>query len=291
MNSQLHHPLTTDSGAKSSFSILPPKQVGNVVPLQIAANEHENAFTKHTLDHLGYGIAAEAYPKDPDLRRCFEIISASFCAEAISDYTNQSEVFQSVRSFLAPTKHRAASLARFVVSCMKVVREHGARWNKTERDQFVSRFLATGRKRSRRENSQAKECGSTDEKRQHLGAVFLAILNRQKLRSALKRLDGEDGCDKLKAALADLFRFIIARPSIESTITDIRMSFHPELKRIRCKEGKSSERSALENRLRKFRNAKNLNLPKPSTNDKGENSFDALDRRASSKLRDRFGLD
>ena len=138
MNSQLHHPLTTDSGAKSSFSILPPKQVGNVVPLQIAANEHENAFTKHTLDHLGYGIAAEAYPKDPDLRRCFEIISASFCAEAISDYTNQSEVFQSVRSFLAPTKHRAASLARFVVSCMKVVREHGTRWNKTERDQFVT---------------------------------------------------------------------------------------------------------------------------------------------------------
>jgi hypothetical protein len=286
MNSQSHHPLMTDSVARSSFSILPPKQVGKVVPLQIAANEHENALTKHILDHLGYGIAAEAYPKDPDLRHCFKRVAASFCAEAISDYTNQSEVFQSVRSYLASTKHRPASLARFVINCVKAVREHGARWSQTDRNRFVGHFLAMGCKRSRRNNSTAM-----GGERQQLGAVFFAILTRQKLRTALKRLDGGDERDKLKAALADLFRFIKVRPSIESTITDIRLSFQPDLKNIRRAEGKCLERDAIENRVRKFRESKNLSLPKLSSKDKGEKSFDTLDRRVSSKLRKRFGLD
>lgn len=124
--------------------------------------------------------------------------------------------------------------------------------------------------------------------RQQLGAVFSAILKRPELRSALKRLD-DDGRAKLKTTLTKLFQFIKAYPSIEDTIGDIRLSFQPELERIRIKAGKSSERDAVEKRLRQFRQAKKLSLPVPSINGKGENSFDTLDRRVRRKLRDRLG--
>lgn len=253
------------------------------------ANAHEKALTAHTLDQIGYGIGAAAYPKNFELRHCFKRVAASFCAEAISNYSNQSQVFQSVRAYLASTKHRPASLARFVINCVKAVREHGTRWSQDERDQFVGHFLATGYKRSRRKNSMATEVGTMGGERQQLGAVFSAILTRPELRSALKRLDDDDGRAKLKTTLTKLFQFIKAYPSIEDTIADIRLSFQPELERIRNATGISSERDAVEKRLRQFRQAKKLSLPVPSTNGKGENSFDALDRRVRRKLRVRPG--
>jgi hypothetical protein len=253
------------------------------------ANAHEMALTMHTFDQIGYGIGAAAYPKNFELKHCFKRVAASFCAEEISDYSNQSQVFQSVRAYLAPTKHRPASLARFVINCVKAVREHGARWSRTERDRFVGHFLATGCKRSRRKNSMATKGGTMGGERQQLGAVFSAIFKRSELRAALKQLDDNDGRAKLKATLMKLFQSIKAYPAIEDTIADIRLSFQPELEHLRSAAGKSSERDAVEKRLRRFRQAKKLSLPVPSTNGKGENSFDALDRRVRRKLRNRLG--
>lgn len=252
------------------------------------ANAHERALTMHTFDQMGYGIGAAAFPKNFELRHCFKRVAASFSTEATSDYSNQSQVFQTVRTYLAPTKHRPASLARFIINCVKAIRVRGARWSQIERARFVRHFLVTGCKRSRKSNLMATKSDTMGGENQQLVVIFSAILNRPDLRSALKKLD-DDGRAILKTTLTKLFQLIKAYPSIEDTIADIRVSFQHEIEHIRITKGKSSECDAVEKRLRQFRKARNLSSPAPSTNGKGENSFDAIDRRVRGKLRVRLG--
>ena len=260
---------------------------------------------EHISNQAGDALAWRLYPKNAQLRFAFEEVAAHFlaiemsiglslvmptvggpqplfytvCAIASEDRQHSPEAlarcivhFMTKRWPEIPARRRAAPALHFTPVRRRRIIRHQLRW------------------RGRMNPAQLQTLG-------HYDRVLCAIISQVELHRALLQLLG---CGKARnvqstrLSLEHLIRHTAkqARPSIETSIEDIRILRAAELREVRRKTAReklpaAEEKAEIEKRLKAFRTKRNLKPPAAVKDVENGGTFDVLDRRARQKLRAR----